>query len=77
MTIQNACFHSSVIIRECLPAKLHRSSRHFVHQHSMLRAEDIRQQLAAHLRRLGLGAAADSSSEGDLTPALRAITSGG
>jgi hypothetical protein len=45
-----------------------------LHQHSLLRVDEIRRQLAATLRRLQL--APTSSSEGDLDPALKAAAAG-
>jgi hypothetical protein len=45
-----------------------------LHQHSLLRVDEIRRQLAATLRRLQLSPT--SSSEGDLDPVLKAAAAG-
>ena len=51
-----------------------RAVKHCVHQHTMLRVEEIKRQLATRLRHLGMSST--SSCEGDLDPVLRAATAG-
>lgn len=55
--------------------KSHRwSSRNGIHQHGMLRAAEVSQQLCRKLKRMGLDT--NSSCEGDVDKVLKAVTAG-
>ena len=51
-----------------------RASRNGIHQHGMLRAAEVSQQLCRKLKRLGFNT--NSSCEGDIDLVLKAVTAG-